>query len=253
MGVKHVIGLVGIVVIFVLAGIVYDLQNRSEASSKPDEEQGQTAAQKPDVRVVQGTVPSPPPVPDLPTEQGPDNPMEAPPAGTADNSAITASAQPQPENNATAAAPDRQPSDPRPVRQETRKYTVQPGDNLYAIARKMYGDSSKWKLIFNANRNLIKDKNNIQRGWVLTIPPAGAKAAAAARSPKPSPRPVQVAYSYTVQPGDTFESIAEKVLKDRTKARTIKLLNRERIARLPDPDKLPPGFILEVPRMSSGN
>jgi nucleoid-associated protein YgaU len=251
-GAKHVIGLVGIVIIFVLAGIVYDLQNRSEASSKPDEKQGQPTAQKPDVRIVEGTVPSPPPVPNLPTAQGPMNPMDARPAGTTDNSTIAASTQPRPENDAMAAS-DRQASDPQPVRQETRKYTVKPGDNLYSIARKMYGDSSKWKLIFNANRELIKDKNNIRRGWVLTIPPAGAKAVAVAPAPKRSPRPVQVAYSYTVQPGDTFESIAEKVLKDRGKARTIKLLNRERIASLPDPDKLPPGFILEVPRMSSGN
>ena len=54
------------------------------------------------------------------------------------------------------------------------KYTVQKGDTLSNIARKFYGDSLKWKIIYNANKNIIKDPNLIITGWVLTIPDPAA-------------------------------------------------------------------------------
>ena len=64
---------------------------------------------------------------------------------------------------------------PRPTEQTTEKkfpfkYTVQKGDTLSNIAKRFYGDSSKWKIIYTANNNLIKDPNLIIDGWVLTIP-----------------------------------------------------------------------------------
>ena len=66
-------------------------------------------------------------------------------------------------------------SQPRPTNPTTEKkfpfkYTVQKGDTLSNIARKFYGDSSKWKIIYTANNNLIKNPNLILDGWVLTIP-----------------------------------------------------------------------------------
>ena len=51
-----------------------------------------------------------------------------------------------------------------------RTYTVVSGDTLSGIARKFYGDSSKWNTIFNANRDKIKNANLIYPGQVLTIP-----------------------------------------------------------------------------------
>ncbi len=49
-------------------------------------------------------------------------------------------------------------------------YTVVGGDSLSRIAKRHYGDASKWKLIFEANRDRIKNPDLIQIGWVLTIP-----------------------------------------------------------------------------------
>lgn len=49
-------------------------------------------------------------------------------------------------------------------------YTVVGGDSLSRIAKRYYGDASKWKLIFEANRDRIKNPDLIQIGWVLTIP-----------------------------------------------------------------------------------
>lgn len=49
-------------------------------------------------------------------------------------------------------------------------YTVVGGDTLSKIAKRHYGDAAKWPLIFEANRDRIKNPDLIQIGWVLTIP-----------------------------------------------------------------------------------
>ncbi|MCC6930566.1 MAG: LysM peptidoglycan-binding domain-containing protein [Gemmatimonadaceae bacterium] len=50
-------------------------------------------------------------------------------------------------------------------------YTVVKGDTLSGIAKHHYGDASKWKEIFEANRDVIKNPDRIQIGWVLKLPP----------------------------------------------------------------------------------
>lgn len=50
------------------------------------------------------------------------------------------------------------------------EYTVVAGDTLSRIAKRHYGDASKWPAIFHANRELIKNPDLIQTGWVLTLP-----------------------------------------------------------------------------------
>ena len=52
----------------------------------------------------------------------------------------------------------------------SKKYTVKRGDTLWAIAKKYYGNGAKYTKIVSANKNLIKNPNVIQVGWVLTIP-----------------------------------------------------------------------------------
>jgi hypothetical protein len=49
-------------------------------------------------------------------------------------------------------------------------YTVEPGDSLSKIAQRRYGAASKWRVIFEANRDKISDPDLIQPGQVLTIP-----------------------------------------------------------------------------------
>jgi nucleoid-associated protein YgaU len=49
-------------------------------------------------------------------------------------------------------------------------YTVQPGDSLSRIAKDRYGDGSKWKTIFEANRDQITNPDLIHPGQVLKIP-----------------------------------------------------------------------------------
>ena len=53
---------------------------------------------------------------------------------------------------------------------EVRTYTVEKGDTLSHIAKAHYGKASKWRAIFDANRDLLDDPDKIQPGQVLTLP-----------------------------------------------------------------------------------
>ncbi|MDM8528910.1 N-acetylmuramoyl-L-alanine amidase [Anaerolineales bacterium HSG24] len=54
---------------------------------------------------------------------------------------------------------------------EEVSYTVQPGDTLSAIAKQFYGQGSAWRVIYEANRNLINGSVQVSPGQVLQIPP----------------------------------------------------------------------------------
>ena len=49
-------------------------------------------------------------------------------------------------------------------------YTVKGGDSLSKIARHLYGDGDKWKSIWEANKDSVKNPDLIQPGWSLKIP-----------------------------------------------------------------------------------
>lgn len=67
---------------------------------------------------------------------------------------------------AAASAPQPRPAPPPP-----KTYTVKPGDSLWAIAKRILGDGSRWKEIYNANVSVIgKNPNLIYPGQVLRIP-----------------------------------------------------------------------------------
>lgn len=52
-----------------------------------------------------------------------------------------------------------------------RTYEVTKGDSLWKIAKHVYGDGTKWKLIADANAELIPNPDRIKPGQVLVIPP----------------------------------------------------------------------------------
>ncbi len=49
-------------------------------------------------------------------------------------------------------------------------YTIQAGDSLWGIARRVYGRGELWEKIYQANRNTISDPGVIYNGQVLNIP-----------------------------------------------------------------------------------
>ena len=62
------------------------------------------------------------------------------------------------ETTAPAAAP------------ASRTYTVVAGDSLSRIAQRELGDASRWRAIYDANRDKIDDPDLIHPGQVLTMP-----------------------------------------------------------------------------------
>jgi nucleoid-associated protein YgaU len=56
--------------------------------------------------------------------------------------------------------------------QQAQTYTVVSGDSLSKISKRIYGDASKWKKIFEANTDQIKNPDLIHPGQVLKIPSA---------------------------------------------------------------------------------
>jgi hypothetical protein len=67
--------------------------------------------------------------------------------------------------------PPPSPPPPPPEPPEPTTYTVLPGDSLWRIAVKVYGDGRLWPIIFEANRDVLDDPSRIRVGQVLKIPP----------------------------------------------------------------------------------
>ena len=75
---------------------------------------------------------------------------------------------PAPSQPATATVQD-------PPRETTSapkaaNYTVKSGDCLWNIAKKQLGDGSRWKEIYELNKDKIKNPNLIYSGQSLTMP-----------------------------------------------------------------------------------
>ena len=51
-----------------------------------------------------------------------------------------------------------------------RSYTIEKGDTLSAIARRVYGKASYWQQIFEANRDTLDNPDRIFPGQVITLP-----------------------------------------------------------------------------------
>ncbi|HZS54458.1 MAG TPA: LysM peptidoglycan-binding domain-containing protein [Bryobacteraceae bacterium] len=52
----------------------------------------------------------------------------------------------------------------------SQSYTVQPGDTLSKIAKQFYGNANDYNRIFEANRDKLKNPDQIQVGQQLVIP-----------------------------------------------------------------------------------
>ena len=86
-------------------------------------------------------------------------------------------------------------------------YTVAEGDHLMKIAQNKYGDEDKWNVIFEANKDAIKEPTKIYPGQVIVIPdltadiltPAAPVAAPAVVQPEAVPA-APVAAPAVVQP-----------------------------------------------------
>lgn len=76
---------------------------------------------------------------------------------------------PTPAGTVTAVAKKEEPA-PAVNPKSNGTHVVQPGDTLWAIAKKYYGNGAQYTKIFNANRDKIKNPNLIYPGQKLVIP-----------------------------------------------------------------------------------
>ena len=68
-----------------------------------------------------------------------------------------------------AAISKAEPAEPEETA-EAQIYVVKAGDSLSKIAEKVYGDASRWREIYKANKDQIEDPKLIRPGWELRIP-----------------------------------------------------------------------------------
>ncbi len=121
---------------------------------------------------------------------------------------------------------------------EFQIYKVQYRDDLHKIAKKYYGDGSKWILIFNANKDKIQDRNSLTIGTDLIIPVLAEEVAASqgAKTGMITPTLSHVTEvedtapnikRHVVQQGDTLSKIALKYYNDSAKWNKILDKNRK--------------------------
>jgi len=78
-----------------------------------------------------------------------------------------------PAANAPAAKPKSPaPKNPAPVR---LTYTVKKGDSLTVIAQRVLGSQKRWKELYDINRNVIRDPDNLEVGVSLSLPDQDTK------------------------------------------------------------------------------
>ena len=139
---------------------------------------------------------------------------------------------------------------------EGTEYTVQPKDTLWKIAKHFYNDGAKYKIILEANKEVIKNEDEIKPGMKLIIPPASAgeittKPPREIKEPTPVTEKPTVASAgskiYTVRKGDGLSEIAKKFYKNGGKKyqQLIFEANRDKLATLAT--TLKPGMKLVIP------
>jgi nucleoid-associated protein YgaU len=141
---------------------LYDLQRTPEAKPAirpevapqlvPESKQEPTQAPEPleQTRPPAEFVPEhkqePTPIPDDVRQSTPEPPPEP---------------EPEPEPQPQAAT----------IKASSQLYTVQKGDTLYSISKRVYGEGKYWREIVRANEKLIASPQSLQLGWELKLPP----------------------------------------------------------------------------------
>lgn len=133
-------------------------------------------------------------------------------------------------------------------------HTVKANDTLSALARKYYGDDSKWTIIYGVNQ--LANQHNLAVGQKLTIPnpkevavsaPGGQAAKVEKQIIKVStakPRKSSSGRAYRVQQGDTLYELARTYYGDESQWKRIYNANQDVFSQR---EALEPGDVLIIP------
>lgn len=127
-------------------------------------------------------------------------------------------------------------------------YIVQRGDTLSSISLKIYGNADFWPLIYENNKNIIKNPNSIYAGMVLAIKtyfPVTTPSATDTPVPEAVPViPSAPSGTYTVKAGDCLFDIAKQVYGNGNLWRMIYEANQDK---LKSPQTIYTGQVLVIP------
>ncbi|MEM1210801.1 MAG: LysM peptidoglycan-binding domain-containing protein [Planctomycetota bacterium] len=166
------------------------------------------------------------------------DPTDTPTAPTA-----TTASSPHP-NPTTPVTTSRSTPATTPPATATQSYTVQPRDNFWVIADRLYGDSKYWSVIAKANPAI--DPTKIQPGDELRLPTRQQLADFdASAEPPPVPTAPTGGRTYTVRAGDSLTLISQRVYGSARYFRRIHAANRQLIGE--SPDNIREGMVLKLP------
>lgn len=134
-------------------------------------------------------------------------------------------------------------------------HKVKRGETLGKIAKQYLGKANLHPEIYQANRDDLRNPNDLRIGMILKIPlPAESHQVEQVDPPEPTPTetplqptppPSEPAYAqHTVKRGESLSSIALRVLGDSERYMEIYQANRDL---LKNPDAIHPGMSLKIP------
>lgn len=121
-----------------------------------------------------------------------------------------------------------------------RIYRVQPGDTLWAIAQKTFGDPTRWPELYQANRSRLASAHLIRPDQTLELGSVQQASRGSARKTSAS----SGGSRYVVKPGDTLGTIARRHFGKASQWPVLYSLNQDRLA---DPHRIFPGQELRLP------
>lgn len=130
---------------------------------------------------------------------------------------------------------------------KSKQYTVVGGDSLSSLAKKFYGSADLWKVIYDANKQLIgPDPNLIRPGQVLDIPDRGT---GGDDDGDDDGGAGEILATYTVVQGDTLTEIARRYYGngDQEHVGIIFRANKKVIGN--DRRLIMPGQVLKIPKI----
>ncbi len=133
-----------------------------------------------ETKKVVASAPPAEPVADQTVAKTEPEPAPAAPAATAAPAAETAAptepaANAEPEQQTAAASGTDQPEAAAPAAPKEGRVVIQPGNNLWRISRVLYGSGMKYTLLYQANKDQIRDPDKIYPGQIFKTPDVSPK------------------------------------------------------------------------------